>query len=63
MMTMQVAYATSYLVIEELPNDISICVLEIADRVYSPFSFYLSKSAFMVNYGYKSVTILVFILF
>lgn len=50
MMTMQVAYATSYLVVEELPSDISICVLEIADHVYSPLSFYLSKSAFMVNY-------------
>lgn len=48
-MLVQIAYTTTLSVRERLHNDIHVCVFEIADHIYSPLSFYLSKSAFTVN--------------
>lgn len=50
MMIVQMAYATTLNVRERLQSDIHVCVFEIADHVYSPLSFYLSESAFVVSF-------------
>lgn len=49
MMVMQMAYASTFSIYDEVQSDIYICAFETADHLYSPLAFYLSKSAFQVN--------------